>query len=57
MQSRGFINVSELNFLHGVCFGTSVDEKCKLSVNFNLSGQLVKMEIFKLSLQILCPHS
>lgn len=45
-NSRGFINVSELNFLHGICFGTSVDEKCKSSVNFHLNEQLVKMEIF-----------
>lgn len=45
MQSRGFINVSELNFSHGISFGSSVNEKCKLSANFHLSGQRLKMEI------------
>lgn len=46
MQSRGCINVSELNFSHGVCSGTSGDEKCKIgTINFHLNGQLVEMEI------------
>lgn len=39
MQSRGCINVSELNISHGICSGTSAEEKCKLSsVNFHLNG-------------------
>lgn len=39
MQSRCCINVSELNISHGICSGTSAEEKCKLStVNFHLNG-------------------